>query len=1002
MVLPGGVAHAANVNANGGNIHNMDGMTTTWGGWGAGATTDATYQGYLNNTRIKGGYFEQLTSYTNSDGPGGPYPGTYYRYSTTYTYTNRVDLSLQTNYTINLNAYGSVSGSSTLGYATTTGNTLNSNQNTATVHTGALLNMRAGTINLTAGTIEGTIRTDSILSNSINGGWNTWNINQGTAIGANSLTINGMLDATGNDTKNRFNIQNGTLGALGTIRGSAGTDASNEFNFLGNGVTGTGWVEGNGAAGNQVRFNLQGGNIKNITGTISHTGNSVGNDIVANVTGNHSGGRFVNNLLNIATVNIFGTGKLEVGQYAGSGSNTSAQISQVHAGTVNVASGGEFTIRRSSSSSNDHTINNLIISGTTHIDRTTVTSSGGVEVLNGGVLKGHSEGGAYNNVVGDLTLRAGSVIQPFEANAAGSSTGVVFKVSDHVTFDPDSTLRTRMFARDHQVLGQIDNKQMSASDALQANSAEWTGSGHSRAKYDPVFGNNYELSSKLEFELNKDYYFCVLQSDTVLDSVDIVYGTDAFDRLILKSDMIGDWDFILSDDKRSILLRYRLTALHPTQGGLAKGQEEPNAWHVAKALDQIRYPASAGPNYDGNIVSHYAGHDMSDFINLFLGIQDGVLDASAMNTALRQLHAEPYAAMAVVNHDIMYNFTNVRERNAISALYAVESNLKEQAEEQAEYNIASTGAFAMMTDIRDFQDTTKAHFVENPARMWAAGFGNHGVQEKIKYEYGYRSNVYGGAIGTIRELGDTYMGFTAGFAHADTKWLDLAARNNTEAYMGELLVGFKKELAFIEMFGGYGYFEHTMKRNVSIASNMPGRGIGSYGGNAVGDYHDKIYTFGMRFGYQWLLGDNWLVVPTAGIVNINSESSKMSETGSIGGLGLAFDRGGLKYETTRYPVMVRASRPMAIGSFVLSPEIRAGYTYIDGDRRTEVNVAFAGDPYNYQFPSVGVARSKWEAQLGATIELSRRGRMYIAANYDIMLREKSYNQNYSLQFGLNF
>lgn len=867
----------------------------------------------------------------------------------------------------------------------------------------------------------------------------------------NNSTFYGQGNLQGSSGTNIMNFNSGSLvsGAGAYVHASNSATGSNTFNVnAGSSIINGAWLYG-GAAASTSTFNLNGGTVRNIQGLESSADNNAGvgrTDVSAAVdlktlvvNGDYSGSYYgnanqINYLRNMKLVTFGANGTvLEIG------SLDQTQTAQISAQTVEVQAGKEFILHEDTAwqalntpgniaAGEGNVINDLTISGKALIDRTTIQSANAtgsnVVVNSGGELRGHTDYVSTNagftdgkaNIIGNLLLKTGSTMKPFDNLAAGNTTrNTVFEVqtkgagSGIVTFEPNSILKTRMFATDSSIFTTIDSHLISASDAVKSQQALFPGTGHSRVIYDPVFGFDYEKIHKFDFELNKDYYFCVVQSNDPIDDFDIVYGTDAFNRLILKSDMIGDWDFILTEDKKSVLLRFRLTALHPLKGGLAAGQTEPNAWHVAKALDHIRYPLGEGEdNYDGNMLpfyaQHFPNHDMMDFYNLFLGIQDGILDAAVMNTALRQLHAEAYSDTTMINHGTMRNFIDSRERNGMSALYAVEKRNYSAAVRQAaaNENASSVDAYANLTDIVGFHDNEDEGFVVNPVRFWAAGFGNNGKQKSIGFEYGYDSDVWGGSLGAIKEYGDLYLGLTAGYADVDTEWKELSAENKTRSYLGEALLGIRKGLAFAELHGNVGYFDNKMKRNVVIASNQGGRGIGSYGGNAESKYHELMWGGGVRFGYQWLLGQKYLVVPTLGFNYMETKSSSMRENGSLGGLALMFEKGGLDHKSYRIPAMVRANRSIALGRFVLTPEIRGGFIYLPGDKNATVDAMFAGDPWEYVMPAVGIKRGKWEAQVGATLELSRHGKMFLAANYDYVFREKSMNHNYSVQFGINF
>ena len=573
-----------------------------------------------------------------------------------------------------------------------------------------------------------------------------------------------------------------------------------------------------------------------------------------------------------------------------------------------------------------------------------------------------------------------------------------------------------------------------------------------KVQYDPVFGFHYDVKSKQEFQIyeeegfqDKTYYYAVVntQGNAITELNGYDDANHLFNKLILKSDMLGKYDFLKSDTDDSIYLRYRMLAYHPTEGGIKRTMEEyghRNEIVPAQYLDEIRYPFRGQPGsdlngklsidpsedvvgdgynkagYNGNMQDFYyyatrkpgdPDHDpalynpvfdnykpewIDDWANLFQGIQLAVGDNKGLYRAVRMLHAETYANVSQTAFDVMNQFTRNRERNAVSALFQVENDLFEDAMNEVE----GADAYASLTDM-DRPD----FYVCNPTRFWASGFGAYGRQMRTgaSGEMGYDTTVWGGAVGVIQELGDFYIGGTIGYADSETKYGQTAVKS--KSYIAEGLVGARIfGLGFAEVYASYSFNENRNSRVVDLAGGIPG----GYYGVATGEFDSQVYNLGFRLGYQKVLGDNWLFIPTIGFNVMHHRGESFTESGRANMANrMVFDKSSMDRTLFRVPIEFRLNRAIALGKFVLMPEIRAGFTPLLGDTRGEVKAKWIGNPINNRyFTSIGASRGSYEGWVGATFELSRRGRFYAAANYDFVYGANYTSHNYSIQAGMNF
>ena len=788
----------------------------------------------------------------------------------------------------------------------------------------------------------------------------------------------------------------------------------------------------------------------------------------------------------------------------------------IHENSVNYGKAGIATNTK-------NIINYLQVGGEVTIDRTTVHANDlqtgrtvkGIEVIDGGVLYGF---GYYKNgnndhsplrpnLIGDIVIRGGGTIKPYNAkifNPAHLEQGVDGHVRDlmgvewetrgDTEFQQRSILSTRLF-HDHDVKYDNDANKWDIdgglhplyySDSVNStnlkfgtvwNSTIWNdnlteygtldndirdkGKQALKVQYNPVYGFNYELRSKLDFEIHqgldtsdvKTYYFNVANSLSAINELKangklMADANHLFNRLILKSDMLGEYQFLYSKDEESIALRYRMLCAHPQQGGIAINTTRRNELLPAKYLDEIRYPFATywddklnlpseyrpldlpddptiggaigtgdkdqmyyydkntpDPSYEGyngNMSEWYAAHVgkpgyeaidnyraewIEDWENLLMGIQLDIKSAADLTRAVRMLHAESYANLSESNFNVMSQFVRNRERNSVSAMYQVERKNHNDPDYE---------------DVGDeiYAGDNERHinmFAENPIRFWAAGFGSEGTQKISGNEHGYDTEIWGGALGVIKEYRDMYFGATIGYSRARNTWDEMSSKGVTNSYLAEALVGARLfNWGFVELHGNYSYGQQEMNRIVNL-------GGGYYNGWAKGKFNDHLFGGGIRVGYQKLMGA-WVFLPTLGVQAMHYRNGSFTEHGRAGMSSLMkFEDGSMNRTVVRTPLMLRLSRSFTVGGNVLTPEIRTGVTSLLGSTRGKAKAEWVGNPFSgRQFVSYGADRGNYEVELGATLELTRRGRFYMAGNYDYVYTKKSHMHNYSVQMGLNF
>ena len=360
----------------------------------------------------------------------------------------------------------------------------------------------------------------------------------------------------------------------------------------------------------------------------------------------------------------------------------------------------------------------------------------------------------------------------------------------------------------------------------------------------------------------------------------------------------------------------------------------------------------------------------------------------------------------------MDQFIASRERNAVSALYLVE----EEPKPERPLN-------GMTMFQRALEEDLPVSFVTNPTRIWASALGSQMTRGKNGGEFGFKTRQYLGLqIGLIKEDGDRYLGLTGGYTRTTNRWEELQSKDTSDNYMFEALLGFRRGMGFLEFSANAGYMDHKMVRNIELGRDMNDGEYnaaldcdlddnyynGVYRTVHTGNYYNRIFGAGLRFGYQKVLYEKWLFLPTLAFYFQDVRNPEhFSEDGrEIAAFRLEFDKDHIKKQSLRVPLMLRLSRGIAFGEdnpWVLTPEIRGGVTAELLDRGGLATYKWRGNPIaNRYMIAHGLEEDRLFYQAGATIEISRRGRFYAAANYDCTLQSKTVGHNFSLQMGLNF
>ncbi len=274
----------------------------------------------------------------------------------------------------------------------------------------------------------------------------------------------------------------------------------------------------------------------------------------------------------------------------------------------------------------------------------------------------------------------------------------------------------------------------------------------------------------------------------------------------------------------------------------------------------------------------------------------------------------------------------------------------------------------------------------NGATAWVQGYGQRAYQGMRDGIAGYRSDLWGSAMGadTDRLLKDSLVGLSFNYARLNA---NAENTNQTGTDIDSYGVNFyaSRDLGqgiFLNGQLGYAYNDiNGVRYNVLAPGDAA---TASYGSNQFSakallghDYtttHDLIVTPNMSATYTKLLVDGYTEQGSGGGLNVRRQDYDTLD------LGIGVDT----YMQVKY----------ADGN-VLKPALHAGYRYAAISDRIDTSASFIGDPANTVFTSVGAhpARSTFDG--GASLTYSMTGNWDLSANYNY-----AYKEDYHAHSGL--
>ncbi|MCD7897869.1 MAG: autotransporter outer membrane beta-barrel domain-containing protein [Planctomycetaceae bacterium] len=336
------------------------------------------------------------------------------------------------------------------------------------------------------------------------------------------------------------------------------------------------------------------------------------------------------------------------------------------------------------------------------------------------------------------------------------------------------------------------------------------------------------------------------------------------------------------------------------------------------------------------------------------------------------MDADPYANLSSATFSVMGQFIRNRERHSLPLEMA---------------DVKKCGAFE-----------TEPRSAENTVRFWADAFGQSGYARNNGSQNGYDLTAWGGSVGVVKQFSTLYGGLTIGYARTRSTWDDLPSVGKSNSYMAEALLGLRLgNNYFIEGYFDYAYNDQKMNRMVNF-------GRGYYQGRAKGDVKDHLFAGGIRLGYQCRFLDTSVFAATIGAQVMHSANNSFTEYGTENMAPLFYVANGWMDRTVfMTPVTVSLRRSFTLGDSILTPRIRAGFTPWFGDRQGLAKAEWRNPTFPGRvFTSRSTTHGKYEAQLGVTLELSRRGRFSMAGSYDLFYSRNSFLHHYSLQASLKF
>lgn len=272
-------------------------------------------------------------------------------------------------------------------------------------------------------------------------------------------------------------------------------------------------------------------------------------------------------------------------------------------------------------------------------------------------------------------------------------------------------------------------------------------------------------------------------------------------------------------------------------------------------------------------------------------------------------------------------------------------------------------------------------------RVWVSPFYVYQDMEKKDGYAAYSYKAYGGSLGYDRVFGPVTVGAAFTYSRGDYDEKGITDDTTIDNYGGSgyatyysVCSGFWAGIA-----GGYNYGKNDLKSFDAIANDWQ-----------VGKNHTNTYWAGGNLGYDFNLGPNWILTPSAGLFWSDSKSSSYNSTGPYDMIV-----GKIKNKSLLMPLDLSATYTAHIDECSsVSVKVSGGYNYnikndgAEGSMR--YNYAGSGSVF---IQGVKPGRHGWNA--GAGVKYTRNN-IDVGVDYRYDGKKKYQGHRVSATIGVSF
>jgi len=280
----------------------------------------------------------------------------------------------------------------------------------------------------------------------------------------------------------------------------------------------------------------------------------------------------------------------------------------------------------------------------------------------------------------------------------------------------------------------------------------------------------------------------------------------------------------------------------------------------------------------------------------------------------------------------------------------------------------------------------------NGIGMWAQGFGNHSNQAERGGLAGYKANVFGGAVGLDKLLGDVIrLGAAFSYARTDiNSKSSFGTDTDINTYQSTLYASYEKGSFYVDGLVALAYGQYYGKRDIAFGG-ISRTAKGEYDGIQISTRIETGYTIEMEqlkrlqitpkmsLQYSHLYLDDYL---ETGANALNLKVKHQNYDALLMGIGGSF----------AYPIDTK------IGTLI--PEIHMLWYYDFMGEKQQSTSTFNGGGSSFGTNGVRPAQSSFN--LGGQLTLVTKGPFQVAANYDMELKENFWGHSYFLTARVDF